>query len=137
LYEKIALKEDWAPRFPMRYVQGPSPAPAPHINPGAATPAARAQPSGTDTMLANMQYKETLFGVFKAMNIKTRDILARTVNNPQPTSSDGTTLMCLSYHLKGICNERCGRKNDHLPHSTEQDQALLAWAQVHYTVAAA
>jgi hypothetical protein len=88
-------------------------------------------------MLANLQYKEDVFGVFKSLNLKIRDILERTSATPQPLSADGTTRMCLSFHLKGICNERCGRKADHVSHSNDQDQALKTWAQAHYKPAKA
>jgi hypothetical protein len=66
-------------------------------------------------MFGKHKYKDDLLSSFKAMTIKTRDIMAQTVNNPQPMSTDGTTLMCLSYHLKGICNERCGHWQPHFP----------------------
>jgi hypothetical protein len=139
LYEKIALNEDWSPRFPARYMRNPTPAPAPYLPPAtpsvvppAAPSSGSTQPRGPDTMLANLQYKDSLFSVFKAMNIKTRDILDRTSATPQPVSTDGSTRMCLSYHLKGICNERCGHKADHIPHTSDQDQALQAWAQTYY-----
>jgi hypothetical protein len=109
LYEKIALNKDWSLRFLACYMCLPTPVPATHMqlpNPGPA-PACpyHSKRGGTDTMLANMMYKNDLFAVFKAMNIKTQDIMARTTENPQPKSSDGTTLMCLSYHQKGIWNE--------------------------------
>jgi hypothetical protein len=110
LYEKIALNEDWSPCFPMRYMRTPTPSPAPYVPP-TPSPAGGPAPGGVvqakggpDTMLANLQYKEDVFGVFKSLNLKIRDILERTSATPQPLSADGTTRMCLSFHLKGICN---------------------------------
>ena len=87
-------------------------------------------------MIANIHYKGNLFDRFKAMNLKTREVLesANTRVNPQPLSSDGTTRMCLSYHLKGLCNGRCGRRADHERHSDQQDQKLKEWANAHYKV---
>ena len=85
-------------------------------------------------MVANLHYKANLFDRFKSMHLKTRDVLesANTRANPQPFGNDGTTRMCLSFHLKGMCNGRCGRCADHQCHSDQLDEKLKEWANVHY-----
>ena len=63
-----------------------------------------------------------------------KDVLnsANTRANPQPFSSNGTTRMCLSLHLKGMCNGCCGRYTDHECHSDQLDEKLKEWANVYY-----
>jgi hypothetical protein len=143
LFKLIALNEEWSPRFPSRYMQLPAsytPGVAPADRPpplSVILPPATVPPSASDnSMIANILYKGNLFDRFKAMNLKTRDVLesANTRANPQPLASDGTTRMCLSYHLKGLCNGRCGRRADHDRHSDQQDQKLKEWANAHYKV---
>jgi hypothetical protein len=38
--------------------------------------------------------------------------------------------MCVSYHVKGICNSRCGRKGDHRAHSATESKSLLDWCKL-------
>ena len=85
-------------------------------------------------MVANLHYRAKLFDRFKSMHLETRDVLesANTTANPQPFGSDGTTRMCLYFHLKGMCNGRCGRRTDHQHHSDQLDEKLKEWANVHY-----
>ena len=86
-------------------------------------------------MVANLHYKANISNRFKSMSLKTRDVLesANTRANPQPFGSDGTTTMCISFHLKGMCNHgRCGHRADHEHHSDQQDEKLKEWASVHY-----
>ena len=141
LFKLIALNEEWSPHFPSHYMQlaasyTPGVAPAERPPSAIPPPAAAPPPASDNSMIANIHYKGNLFDRFKAMNLKTREVLesANTRANPQPLSSDGTTRMCLSYHLKGLCNGRCGRRADHERHSDQQDQKLKEWANAHYKV---
>jgi hypothetical protein len=34
--------------------------------------------------------------------------------------------MCISYHVKGMCNTRCGRATDHCSHNAAETGRLLA-----------
>ena len=40
---------------------------------------------------------------------------------------------CLPYHLKGKCSSNCSRKRDHVQHTQETDDFLLAWALEHFS----
>jgi hypothetical protein len=40
---------------------------------------------------------------------------------------------CLPYHLKGKCSTNCSRKRDHIQHTSETDDFLLAWALEHFS----
>lgn len=47
---------------------------------------------------------------------------------PPSITHNGTTMqMCASYHLRGVCWSTCPRAADHVAHSTQDDEALLAW----------
>jgi hypothetical protein len=66
------------------------------------------------------------------MNLRVRDVLQRAGStNRVPNNSNGVE-MCMSYHLKGMCNTNCSRRGDHRDHTPAEDQALLGWCQQHY-----
>jgi hypothetical protein len=44
--------------------------------------------------------------------------------------------ICISFHVKGVCNNRCGSSLDHKRHTKQQDDELEKWCQEHYRVAA-
>ena len=139
LFEKIALNEDWSrsrdhtSRDPLCPHQELLPAAGHQLQQSVPLPASDAPPEST--MINNLHYKANLFDRFKAMNLKTtRDVLdgANTRANPQPFASNGTTRMCFSFHLKGMCNGRCDRRANHECHSDQLDEKLKEWANVHY-----
>lgn len=74
----------------------------------------------------------TAFKPFLAMPTRVRDVLRRTTQ-AVPTNDKGTS-MCISYHVKGVCNANCSRVQDHCPHSAAEDQKLLAWLTDNYKV---
>ena len=41
---------------------------------------------------------------------------------------DASKESCLSYHIKGLCNSRCGRAGDHIPYPSGGDQLIMTWA---------
>jgi hypothetical protein len=43
--------------------------------------------------------------------------------------------MCISYHIKGVCNNRCGLSSDHKQNIKQQDDELKKWCQEHYHIA--
>jgi hypothetical protein len=47
--------------------------------------------------------------------------------NLLPKNDSGSD-MCVSYHVKGICNSDCGRKSDHKPHSEGETTQLVNWS---------
>lgn len=39
--------------------------------------------------------------------------------------------MCLSHHIKGMCNANCAHRADHRDHTPGEDDSLLQWCQCH------
>jgi hypothetical protein len=69
---------------------------------------------------------------FVDMNLRVRDVLVRAgPANRIPTNHAGVE-MCLSYHLKGMCNSNCARSGDHKEHQPAEDQAIVRWCELHY-----
>jgi hypothetical protein len=90
----------------------------------------------------NTNYLEAEFGQFRILPVRIRDLLDRHAATPPPISSHDSPAnrtnprtpvrMCLSFHVKGMCNDRCGRACDHRPLTAEKRQELLAWCTAHY-----
>ncbi|KAL7577854.1 hypothetical protein ACA910_010600 [Epithemia clementina (nom. ined.)] len=38
--------------------------------------------------------------------------------------------MCGSFHLRGVCNSKCGCRADHAPHTEAEDKQLQEWCKV-------
>jgi hypothetical protein len=72
------------------------------------------------------------FQRFVDMNLRVRDVLVRAGQTNRVPSNNGGVEMCLSYHLKGMCNTSCARNGDHKEHAASEDQALLRWCDTHY-----
>jgi hypothetical protein len=50
---------------------------------------------------------------FVDMNLRVRDVIVQAGSaNRIPKNNEGVE-MCLSYHLKGLCNTNCARSGDH------------------------
>jgi hypothetical protein len=72
------------------------------------------------------------FQKFVDMNLRVRDVLQRAgPTNRVPNNSNGTE-MCLSYHMKGVCNSNCSRHQDHRAHQPAEDQSIVSWCERHY-----
>jgi hypothetical protein len=72
------------------------------------------------------------FQKFVDMNLRVRDVLQRAgPTNRVPTNNDGTE-MCLSYHMKGVCNSNCSRHQDHKEHQASEDNAMVNWCERNY-----
>ena len=50
----------------------------------------------------------------------------RTTGAPVPQTDDGHPL-CLSYHLKGVCNSKCGGRHAHRMISQHEQGVLSVW----------
>ena len=93
------------------------------------TPTPR-QPNGTQ--VRNPAWKEAKFKRFKEKNLRHARLLANVAVRPPICPADPNVEMCLAWHIKGMCNERCGRKADHMAHTDEQDAQLVDWCNTHY-----
>ena len=85
-------------------------------------------------IVQNPTYKENLFGRFASLPLRTRSVLQNAANPPPicPQCPAGQVRMCLAYHVKGMCNERCNRALDHCEHTDAQDAQLVQWCEAHY-----
>lgn len=72
-------------------------------------------------------YVET-FAPYRATGKRVREVVraATAAGNPIPKADSGVD-MCVSYHVKGVCNSNCGRKSDHKPHTEPETTRLLGW----------
>jgi len=43
--------------------------------------------------------------------------------------------MCLSYHMRNMCNSNCLRAADHCTHNAMEDNLILAWAKLAFAPA--
>ena len=70
---------------------------------------------------------------FRAMGILTKAIKdrCRDKNIPWPKTARGDRF-CPTYHIKSMCNTRCGHAADHRPHSAEEDAVLVTWCEKYY-----
>jgi hypothetical protein len=145
LFTDIELGKHWEPALPPSLLvhfqrpQRPNP-PAPQASPPP-TQQGGGEPSGhpggnpiPNRMVQNENYKTALFGVFKDLQVNHASLRNRiTVRPPLSPHSTSGGEMCLSFHIKGMCNARCGRADDHKLHTDAQDQLLVDWCTAHYS----
>ena len=156
LLNEIRLQKVWEPFFPEPYLAAPSepalpaiqvppalPQVQPPFHPQAQLPAAPGtmsgnpprppQPGGRGSLERKTSPLNQVFQPFVDLALRIRDVLRRAgPTNRVPNNASGTE-MCLSYHIKGMCNTNCARRGDHRDHTPDEDQALHGWCQRHYT----
>ena len=139
LWKCIHLQTDWESPLPDRYLTPVVPTPPAAIyqplspdavpsNPApAAAPAARPAASTANTVERCLSYDDS-FLPYKETGQRVRDIIKKALEKGNALPQNAQKLdMCISYHVKGICNSRCGRKSDHRAHNPTETKALLAW----------
>ena len=52
--------------------------------------------------------------------------------DPLPDSKHCTGPMCLAWHVKGMCNTKCTRAEDHKPYSDQEYKPLVEWCEKNY-----
>ena len=87
-----------------------------------------------NTICRNLNYRQQLFQRFAVLVCRVRDIVTAAPVPPPMSPHDNTCQMCVSYHVKGMCNDRCGRSVDHAAHTPAQDNLLLEWCTAHYVL---
>ena len=89
---------------------GGNTAPSSNASASAAPP-----PAPSSAVLRNPAWKDSVFGQFKAMNIKAKAVKEQVRKNrvAYPTNKRGDN-MCITYHALGICNENCRMATDHI-----------------------
>lgn len=84
-------------------------------------------------MQRNTNHNQDVFGKFKALGLKARALKDALKQNGIETPLSGHNhRMCITYHVQGLCNERCKLAKDHRPHTAAEDEALRAWCETHY-----
>jgi hypothetical protein len=162
IFLDIDFGKQWEAPFPAQYISNPGAGPVATVSlNGTASTAASTitfrsnaastassvltgtPPSVTPTTLTstprdtsivrNMLYNDTVFGIYKAMNIKAKtlkdQLRARNVTYPLNARNGN---MCLTYHVQGICNSGCRNAADHYNHSAAEDETFRAWCAQHY-----
>jgi hypothetical protein len=144
LFTDIELGKHWEPALPpsllVNFQRPTRPNPPPSQVPPPSSQQGGGEPSGhpggnplPNRMVQNENYKTELFGTFKEMQVNHAALRNRiTVRPPASPHSVSGGEMCLSFHIKGMCNARCGRADDHKSHTDAQDQLLVDWCNVHY-----
>jgi hypothetical protein len=143
LWKCIQLKTDWESPLPERYLMPSQPVVAvsyvPYIDTpsitsaGPAAPMAPATaplpPASDNTPERSLTYK-SCFLPYKETGQRVREVIKKAIANghhlPKNVQSQ---VMCVSFHVKGICNSRCGRKADHRLHNATKTQVLLDWCK--------
>lgn len=94
-----------------------------------------------NSQVENERYRTqgiNIFGRFKRRKDPAtgREYAAKAVRTtaakPLPDSKTGKGAMCLAYHCKGQCNEKCPLSFDHIPYTDEQYKVLVAWCEECY-----
>jgi hypothetical protein len=104
---------------PTRPTPTPTPAPAPAVS----------------TRVNNTSFNTELFQSFREAPTPCRIIRSRIRNEELPAlppSKLPSTELCLAWHVKGICNEGCSRKADHIAYTTEEYAPLKTWCDENY-----
>jgi hypothetical protein len=74
-----------------------------------------------------LPYKE-VFTPYRRTGERVRDIVKQVITNNQPVPlNDAGNPMCVSYHVKGICNTRCGHATEHCTHNAAETGIFLGW----------
>jgi hypothetical protein len=70
------------------------------------------------------------YAPYRASGKRVRIVIkdAHQAGHTLPTN-DKNGNMCISYHVKGVCNSNCGRSSDHAPHNAGETARLLAWCE--------
>jgi hypothetical protein len=118
----------YVPAHVPRATPGPSPreTPRPAGNPG----------TGDDATNNNPHFLEDIFGMYRKLNkVRTRDI-RRKIGGKElpalPVSKVDKQPMCLAWHTKGQCNNRCPRAVDHVAYKAEELKDLAQWCAANY-----
>jgi hypothetical protein len=149
LWMHITLKTDWESPLPERYlsplnaqvgddssqISGLTRGTTGTDSTGTNTTGTRTQetpgrqpPAGQDAVAIKCDPYLESFAPFRATGKRVRVVIkeATLAGNPIPLN-DKSIDMCVSYHVKGICNSNCGRKRDHTKHTDGETARLMSW----------
>jgi hypothetical protein len=151
LWMHITLKTDWESPLPERYLTPLAPFTKPLSVPssdgsmmsgltgttGSSTGSGRtpAPASGSrsfsEGVIAKCEPYLEAYATYRATGKRVRDVIkaAAQAGHAFPVN-DKHGDMCISYHVKGVCNTNCGRHSDHSPHSAAETSRLLSWCNL-------
>jgi hypothetical protein len=148
VFNDIERDRMWEPTFPEHYLLTPAPSTPADISLGtSATDMSsmstlteeekqrRATPSESskNTMVRNMNYKAKLFGKFKALGIASKKlkeaVKERGVEYPK---NEAGHIMCMPWHVQGLCNKKCQLAEDHKEHTDSEDNLMCGWCETDY-----
>jgi hypothetical protein len=108
----------------------PSPKPSEVPQPGYKTPPPE------DATNNNPHFLEDVFGVYRKLSkVRTRDIRRKIAGNELPAlplSKVDKQPVCLAWHTKGQCNNRCPRAVDHVAYTAGELRELAQWCVANY-----
>ena len=90
----------------------------------------------TNSVARNAEYKEATYLEFANKRIRTADLkraMAAAQPPTQPPKYSNGQQICISYHVKGVCNQRCQHAgHSHRVHTEAEDNLLVGWCREHY-----
>jgi hypothetical protein len=115
----------WLPSLPVQYTTSPK---APK---GTPTPPATNEPEKKRMAQVRNGKMNPKFEDFRSgINATKFNDVIKKVGPPPSVQRNGKSVpMCASYHLRGSCFDNCGRKEDHTPHTTAEDDTLYEWCK--------
>jgi hypothetical protein len=149
LWMHVTLKTDWESPLPERYL-APLAATIPGgfaaggssqmsgltgttSSTGSTAPAPAPAPSSQSLLegvVAKCVPYLEVYSPFRATGKCVREVIksAALAGHVLPTN-DRRGNMCISYHVKGVCNTNCGRNSDPAPHSSAETIRLVVWCK--------
>lgn len=105
----------------------------------APAPAPTAPPAGAGAKKTNLQVKSgpivSELGPYRqsSANLSVAKGIEKAGSDPPPITHNGKTVeMCVAYHVKGKCWEKCPRAADHVPHNADDTAKLAEWCKKAY-----
>ena len=98
-----------------------------------AAPPTNADPNGA--RINNLHFNATLFSNYKAAPTTCRKIRHKIQAGEVPAlplSKMDNQSICLAWHTKGLCNDNCGRKVDHVEYSETEYAPLAQWCTTNF-----
>jgi hypothetical protein len=157
VFTEIKRKRDWAPDLPSAYFGIPAPVDHPSVtSAGSSLTRGSSFPTGNSVGTPNTkstsgtgslgqpppsvekqkivvhQTPNAAYEMYKTMGITTKAVKerckAKNVAWPQVAGNN----FCPTFHVKGMCNTRCGNSADHREHTAAEDAPLLLWCGEYY-----
>lgn len=149
IWKFLHHRSDWESPLPDRYLTPVVPGPHSMIYSAGASPeqalqqSASASPNSVTrappreaktTTIERCPTFDPVFVPFQTSGKRVRDVIktASEKGVATPKNASGKD-MCVSYHVKGVCNTSCGRVADHKTHTAAETKLLLDWCTVAFT----